>query len=329
MSSTSFRLILSVVVVVITLLVALAVGSVSIAPGELWQCVTAECQQSISGVILWELRLPRVLMAFVAGGGLAVAGAMLQNATNNQLADPYLFGIVSGAGLGAVIFSVLAQSADSIGTPVAAALGAILAIILVMTVVVKNRLLRPEQIILAGVAVSFMLAAILHFVLFVAEPLAANRIIFWLMGSVAAASFESVVIVSIVLLVCVSLLVLLRHQIDALLLGDTQAETLGVNVNRMRFVLLMTTAIITAVTVAFCGGIGFVGLMVPHIVRQFTKGNTMNLIPFCFLVGGSFLVIVDLIARTSMTGQEMPLGVITSALGSVFFLLMLKRKRHV
>ena len=328
MTNLSLRFLMVLFGVVVILMTGLAVGSVTISPDEIWQCVTAECQQPINDIILWDLRLPRVLMAFVAGGGLAVAGAMLQNATNNQLADPYLFGIVSGAGLGAVIFSVLAQSSDSIGTPISASLGAIVAIVLVMTVVMKNRLFRPEHIILAGVAVSFMLAAVLHFVLFVAEPLAANRIIFWLMGSVATASFESVLIVFVPLLICVSVLLLLRHQIDALLLGDVQAETLGVNVNRMRFLLLLITAIITAVTVAFCGGIGFIGLMVPHIVRNFAKGNTGTLVPLCLVVGGCFLVVVDLIARTAMVGQEMPLGVITSALGSVFFLLVLKRSRH-
>ncbi|WP_232842820.1 FecCD family ABC transporter permease [Psychrosphaera ytuae] len=328
MTNLSLRFLMVLFGVVVILMAGLAVGSVTISPDEIWQCVTAECQQPINDIILWDLRLPRVLMAFVAGGGLAVAGAMLQNATNNQLADPYLFGIVSGAGLGAVIFSVLAQSSDSIGTPISASIGAIAAIVLVMTVVMKNRLFRPEHIILAGVAVSFMLAAVLHFVLFVAEPLAANRIIFWLMGSVATASYESVLIVFVPLLICVSVLLLLRHQIDALLLGDVQAETLGVNVNRMRFLLLLITAIVTAVTVAFCGGIGFIGLMVPHIVRNFAKGNTGTLVPLSLVVGGCFLVVVDLIARTAMVGQEMPLGVITSALGSVFFLLVLKRSRH-
>ena len=315
--------------VILTIILGVALGAVSYSVEDTLTCLLDDCKTLTQQTILWELRLPRVLMAFIAGGGLAVAGALLQNSTNNQLADPYLFGIVSGAGLGAVLYSVSGVQLGSYGAAIGAMIGALLAVTLVMRVVISNALHKPEHLILAGVAVSFMLAALMHFVLYIAEPMAANRIIFWLMGSVANASMASVLVVFMSVLVVVVLVLLIRHQVDALQLGDDQARSLGVDVTKLRMFLLIGTAVITAVIVAFCGGIGFVGLMIPHIVRSFVGGTSLRLIPACLLAGGAFLVIVDLIARTTLTNQEMPLGVITSALGSVFFLLILKSKTRL
>lgn len=317
----------AILILMVAIFIGVAFGAVNFTMADTVACLFNECKNSSQGLIFWELRLPRVLMAMVAGGGLAVAGALLQNSTNNQLADPYLFGIVSGAGLGAVLIVALGIEWGEYGRAIGAMLGALLAVTLVVQVIIKNALHKPEHLILAGVAVSFMLAALMHFVLYIADPLAANRIIFWLMGSVATASLSTVMAVCCVIAIVITIVLLMRERVDAMLLGDEQAMSLGVDVRQVRFLLLIFTALMTAVIVAFCGGIGFVGLMIPHIARRFVGGATKSLIPACFLLGGGFLVIVDLIARVSLENQEMPLGVITSALGSVFFLLILK-SRH-
>ncbi|MFC3122771.1 FecCD family ABC transporter permease [Agaribacter flavus] len=313
-------------------------GAADLSLSDITECLLVGCSDELSSVIFWEIRFPRVMVGFLVGAALSVAGATLQNVTRNGLADPYLFGVVSGAGLGASISTVLIgnmfsgsgeaqDTAYSIALPLAAFLGALLAISLVLVLARTSFGRRVEHMLLAGVAVSFMLSALSHFILYIGDPLAANQVIFWLMGSLARAESWYAWLMLTVVMVSVGLLTLLGPQIDALLMGDQNASTLGVNVKILRIVCLVICAGLSACVVAYCGGIGFVGLMIPHIARRWMGVTSRSLMLACVLLGGIFMVAVDIVARVAVDGQELPIGIITSAIGSVFFLLAMRQRR--
>ncbi len=306
---------------------AITFGPADIDASQLIHCLVSQCQNSITNVVIWQVRIPRVLVALVAGMGLAIAGAILQNTTRNPLADPYLFGIVSGAGLGATIANISLADNLTIALPLAAFLGALFSVIIV--VLIAKVLQRMEQLILAGVAVSFMLAAITQFILYFGEPFASNRVIFWLMGSLARVEMSNFYVISCILIIAIITVIALHRQIDALLLGDESAASLGVNVEKLRLLMLGLCAALTATIVAYCGGIGFVGLMIPHIVRQLIGVTTLRLILGSALIGAIFLIWVDVVARSSLPHAEIPIGIITSALGSIFFLSIMYRSRAI
>ncbi|KGJ99021.1 FecCD family ABC transporter permease [Thalassotalea sp. ND16A] len=311
--------------VLATFVLAIGFGVSEVDHRAVWQCVIASCDKSIYQTILYDIRLPRVLLGFLAGFGLAISGALMQNVTRNPLADPYLFGIVAGAGLGATLASLLPQSTHFVSLPLAAFIGALAAVSLVLAVIANNNWRRVEHLLLAGVAVSFLLSSITSFTLYMGEAFASNRVIFWLMGSLARADTTALLWIFPVILIATIIAFSLARQLDALLLSDESARTLGVKVARLRIIVLVVCAASTAVIVAFCGGIGFVGLMIPHIVRSYLGITTGKLLIGSGLLGGCFLVWVDVLARTALDGQEIPIGVITSAMGSVFFLLLMRK----
>jgi iron complex transport system permease protein len=321
---------------------ALFFGAADLTASDIVQCVTRGCDNPTQSLIFWEIRMPRVLVGFLVGAGLAVAGATLQNITRNGLADPYLFGVVSGAGLGASIATLLFDSnmAERIGLltafpefsftlalPFSAFLGALFAVFFVQILANKTFGSRTEHMLLAGVAVSFMLSALSHFILFIGEPFAANKVIFWLMGSLARVEVWYAWVMLPVVLLSVGVLLLYGQHMDALLLGDDNAKTLGVQVTRLRIVSLAICAALTACIVAYCGGIGFVGLMIPHIVRNWLGVTSRVVIIGSVLLGGCFMVWVDVLARVALPDQEIPIGIITAAIGSVFFLMAMSQKR--
>ena len=311
----------------LSLMAALTFGAANITPSQLFNCLFAQCDSQINTMIVWQIRLPRVLVGFVAGASLACAGAILQNITRNPLADPYLFGIVAGAGLGATIASIGFNEQLTIALPLAAFLGALFAVIIVFAL--ANIMQKIEQLLLAGVAISFMLSAITQFMLYTSEPLAANRVLFWLMGSLARVEMQHFYLISLVMIIALIIIMAFHRQIDALALGDETASTLGVNVTKLRLLMLAICAALTAVIVAYCGGIAFIGLMIPHIVRQLVGSNTVRLLAGSVFLGGSFLIWVDVIARSAINNLELPIGIITSVIGSLFFLfVMFKGSRY-
>ncbi|MBE1302230.1 MAG: iron chelate uptake ABC transporter family permease subunit [Alteromonadaceae bacterium] len=320
---------------------ALFFGAAQLSFQDVTSCLLSECNSATTELIFWEIRAPRVAVGFLVGAGLAIAGATLQNVTRNSLTDPYLFGVVAGAGLGAsiatLLFSdslaerfgitqILPDSAFSLTLPVAAFLGALFAVFLVQMLVASALGRKTEHLLLAGVAVSFMLGAVSHFLLFLAEPFAANKVVFWLMGSLARVESWYAWVMLPVVGVGSLLMLLFGRQTDALLLGDENARALGVNVLRLRMMSLAVCAAVTACVVSYCGGIGFVGLMIPHIVRNWLGVTSRTLILGCILLGGSFMVLVDVVARVALPGQEIPIGIITSAIGSVFFFLAVRQR---
>jgi len=325
MTKSGLTLLSLVALLIISIFAAITFGPANISSSQLVNCIINTCQSPMVEVVIWQVRIPRVLVGLVAGMGLAIAGAILQNTTRNPLADPYLFGIVSGAGLGATIANISLADNLTIALPLAAFLGALFSVIIV--VFIAKVLRSMEQLLLAGVAVSFMLAAITQFILYFGDPFATNRVIFWLMGSLARVEMSHFYVITSVLFVTFIAIFALHRQIDSLLLGDESAASLGVNVDRLRLLMLALCAALTATIVAYCGGIGFVGLMIPHIVRQLIGVTTLKLILGSALIGACFLIWVDVLARSALPHAEIPIGIITSALGSLFFLFIMYRAR--
>ncbi|WP_293746155.1 iron ABC transporter permease [uncultured Paraglaciecola sp.] len=339
----SKKWILLCLLVIVSPIAALFFGAADLSSSELIHCMTQGCQDPVNNMIFWEIRAPRVFVGFLVGAGLAIAGATLQNITRNGLADPYLFGVVSGAGLGASIATLLFDSklaeqlgliqmfpslSFSLALPFAAFLGALFAVFLVQILAAKTFGSKTEHMLLAGIAVSFMLSAFSHFILFLGEPFAANKVIFWLMGSLARVEIWYAWVMLPVVVISVAILLIYGRHMDALLLGDENAKTLGVQVTRLRILSLAICAALTACIVSYCGGIGFVGLMIPHIVRNWLGVTSRIVIVGCVLLGGCFMVWVDVLARVALPNQEIPIGIITSAIGSVFFLLVMSQRRQ-
>ncbi len=320
----SLRTILALLILFLVCLLALSSGSVAIPLSGIIGLTPLDEMQS---TVLWQLRSPRLLLALLAGGGLALCGALLQNASRNPLADPYLFGIVSGAALGATIATIVLPEWQLL-TAVFAFFGALLAVFLVLLIGASSRWQRLESLLLCGVAVSFMLSAVTTTLLYLSEPFAANRVMFWLMGNLSQASLTHVALISPLVLITLLLGLLYRRQLDALVLSDETARSLGVHVRPLRLVILLFCAAVSAAIVACCGGIAFVGLMIPHLVRSLFGLSSVVLLLGSVWLGAVFLAGVDTLSRTLLPEQELPIGVLTSAIGSLFFLSMLFKYRR-
>ncbi|UAL31560.1 iron chelate uptake ABC transporter family permease subunit [Nocardioides rotundus] len=287
----------------------------------------------VADQIVWQLRMPRVLGAAAVGGGLAVCGAVLQSLTRNDLADPYLLGISSGASAGVVTVMVLGVSvAGLVGSAAVTAagfLGALAALVLVLGLATGPRgALSPTRTVLAGVIVAQLCGAYVSVVVLMSgDQDAARRVLSWTLGSLAGMRWESAVLVAAVAVAGTAVAVAVAGQLDAFAFGEVAARSLGVRVERLRWLLLVVTALMTACLVAYAGAIGFVGLVVPHLVRGVTGPAHRVLLPLCALVGATLLVWSDTVARSLVESQEIPVGVVTAAIGAPFFCWMLFRMR--
>jgi iron complex transport system permease protein len=314
---------------VLSVLLALSFGSVNLtltqAITSLIGCFDNDCSLDvIKQQIVWELRFPRILMALITGAGLAVTGAILQSVTRNPLADPYLFGISSGASLGAVI-AMSAISTATISITFGALVGAAFSVILMLTLAGRAAV-QVERLLLSGVAVSFMLSAFTSLILYYSSPETAATLLFWMMGSFSNSQWSELLLPTVILTFGVIAFFIYRRWLSAIQAGDESALTLGVPVNQLRLGMLIICAAITGILVAHVGGIGFVGLMIPHIAR-FIVGNQIHRLIFMSLVlGGIFMIWVDVIARSVLTHQVLPVGIVTSAVGSLFFFIILKHR---
>lgn len=281
--------------------------------------------------IVWQLRLPRVLGAAAVGAGLGVAGAVLQTLTGNDLADPYLLGISDGAAVGAVSVIVLGVGAGLAGTSalaIAAFVGALLSVALVVLLARgQGGTLPPARTVLAGVAVGQMCAAYTSFVVLVlGDQNSARGVLEWTLGSLAGVRWSEAIFLTLVAVTGTLVLFVAARDLDAFAFGETSARALGVRVERTRWALITVTALLTACLVAYAGVIGFVGLVVPHVVRLVCGPRHGLLLPMSALVGATLLVASDLVARIVLPDQEIPVGVVTAAIGAPFFAWLLRRQ---
>lgn len=280
---------------------------------------------TLTDAIVWELRLPRVLTAAAVGAGLALSGAVMQSVTRNPLADPYLLGLSSGASLGAVCVVILGAA---FALPAAAFLGALAALFATLSIARVGGTITPARAVLSGLAIAQLAAAGTSFIIFwSAKGDSYREILNWLLGSVAGSSWESVAISVTALVVVGTGIVLAATRLDAFAFGDTAAASLGINVNATRWALLGAVALLTGAMVAVSGSIGFVGLILPHLVRGLSGPGHRRLLPMVAVFGALFLVVADTVARTIFDPRELPVGIITAFIGVPVFILLIKRRR--
>jgi iron complex transport system permease protein len=307
----------------VSLLVGLWAGPVTFSPLELWEGLLH--RHADSAAIVRELRVPRVLLAFLVGGSLSVTGASLQALLRNPLADPYLLGLSGGAGLGAVLAIALNPNWPW-AVPAAAFAGAAGAVALVYRLsVVSGRRLDPRVLLLAGVVVGSFAGAIMTTVISLSEAAELRRAFLWLLGGFGGSSWRAVSVFSAYAVVPLVLLLLSGRALDLLSLGEESAKHLGADVERNKRIVYLATSLLTAASVAVCGIVGFVGLVVPHAIRRLWTPMHRELLPAAFAAGGAFLVLADALARTIVRPLELPVGAVTAIVGVPLFALLLRR----
>lgn len=328
---------LAALVLLASMVVALGTGSVSVPAPTVLDVVLRRLGFGDLGVtllddqIVWQLRMPRVVGMASVGAVLACCGAVLQSLTRNDLVDPYLLGLSGGAAVGAVTVIVLGVSVVGVAGPAAVTLagfaGALLALLLVLLLAVgRSGALAPTRTVLAGVAVAQACAAYTSLIVIAAGSHdAARRVLTWTLGSGAGFRWGTALLVAGVAVVATLVFVACADHLDAFAFGESAARSLGVEVTRLRWLLLVGTALATAAAVAFAGTIGFVGLVVPHLVRAVTGPRHRLLLPLSALVGATLLIWADTLGRSVVDGQEIPVGVVTAAVGVPFFAVLLRR----
>lgn len=325
----------AVLALVGSVLLAVTFGPADLSTSQVWGVLAHRLGLSedpglsrLQEAMVWDLRLPRTLLAAACGAGLAVCGAILQSLLRNPLAEPYLLGVSSGASLGAVGVIVLGLGAGVIGLSGGAFLGALVAFAVMLTLAWLAGG-TTDKVILAGIAVTQMFSALTSFVVMIAADAETTRgVLFWLLGSLATASWEDVWLTALVLLLVLAVALGSASALDAFAFGERAAAGLGVSVARTRALLLVATALLTAVVVSSSGAIGFVGLVLPHIGRMLVGPRHRRLLPTIALLGAVFLVWVDTLARTALAPQEIPVGVVTAMVGVPVFTAVLIRRRR-
>ena len=319
--------------------VAMAVGSEKIALGEiyrvLWRHLTPGATPLLDETadrIVWQLRMPRVLLALLVGGGLSIIGVAMQTLVRNPLAEPYILGISSGASAGAALFylgflpPLLSQT---LSLPLAAFIGGLLSITVVYLVARTGSRVSVARLLLAGVAMSSFMAAIMACVTYASpNPQKLHAVLFWLLGSFSSTHWDLLPLPAVVTGGGLLLMIGLARPLDAMLVGDEPAHSLGVPVEATKRLLIVLAALVTGILVASSGAIGFVGLIVPHAVRSVVGVTHRRLVPLSFLAGALFLLWADIAARVLLPGEELPVAVITAVCGVPFFLVLLRRSEY-
>jgi iron complex transport system permease protein len=332
--------VISLAALVVSVLLAAGIGAVSIPPMAVlkltlarllpWPAVT-EYPATFS-TILFDIRLPRVALMALTGAALASAGATYQGLFRNPLADPYLVGVASGAGLGATLVITFVGPASTVGliaVPLGAFVGGVAAVALVLLIAQVGRSMPVTTMLLAGVAIGSFATAITTFWM-LRSPEGLRRAFNWLLGGYAGGGWTPVWIVLPYLVVGLVLLQLNAKALNILQLDEEQAQQLGIHVERLKLILVISATLMTAAAVAFGGLIGFVGLVAPHALRILGGPDYRRLIPLSAIGGAAFLIFADLVARTVFAPQELPVGVITALAGAPFFVFLLRRlKRSV
>ena len=280
--------------------------------------------------ILFSLRLPRTILIALVGAGLASSGTAYQGLFRNPLADPYLIGVASGAGLGAVAAMSIQWSYTPLGLaaiPMSAFLGGFLTVLIVYALARVGKTVPVSTLILAGVAVSAFTSSLTSFLVLTTNG-EVRRALIWLMGGATLSGWRPVIALLPYWLVGVTLLLSMGHALNVLQFGDEQAQQLGLPVTRVRRVVIIAAALTTAAAVAFAGVIGFVGLVVPHILRLFMGGDYRRLLALSLPAGAAFLLVADVLARIVLAPQELPVGIISALAGAPFFLWLLRAARR-
>jgi len=313
----------------------LSFGAVGVPIGRVWSIVLDHALQrrttaSIDNAIIWDIRAPRVALGFIVGATLSVVGVAVQALVRNPIADPYVLGIESGASAAAVAVLYLAMStaSESVVAPTTAAFfGALGTLLLIFLLARKRGRVSSTRLLLVGVALSFALSGVTEFFIYLSpNPLAQEQLLFWVMGGLSGAQWNQIPIAAGILILTYAALRYQARPLNALAMGDASATAVGVDPDRFRIRLLVITSLAVAAVVPIAGPIGFVGLVVPHVGRMLFGAEHTRLLPAATLIGGLYLVSVDLIGRVIFAPGEVPLGVMTALLGTPFFLWLLRTR---
>jgi len=318
-------------VLFVSVVVSVAIGPVWIAPGKIAAMLsnlvtpTNHTWSEAEAIIVYQIRLPRTFLALLVGAGLAVAGVAMQALFKNPLADPYILGASSGAGFGAALIISLGL-VSVVFVPFAAFAGAIIASFTVYALSMIGPKSSVSLLLLSGIALSTLLSAMISYLMFLSGS-NLHQLVFWLMGGLWASKWVYVEVTFPIILIGTVILYAFARDLNLMLSGEESAQHLGVAVESLKKVILVTVSFIVGVAVAFCGIIGFVGLIVPHVVRTFTGPDHKALIPASALFGGILLIWADVIARSAIPGSEVPVGIVTALLGAPFFLYLVRSRR--
>jgi len=276
--------------------------------------------------IVWHIRLPRVLLATVVGATLSLGGLVFQALLRNPLAEPFILGISGGSAIGAII-GILLGLARFPGICFMSFLGSLATLALILVMSTGKSILRKDALLLSGVMVNAFCSAIIMFLISITQDARLHNIIFWLMGDLSAADLPQVVILGAILIPCFILVFVFSHSMNLLLMGKDMALTMGINIKAVTITLLIVTSFMVSATVSFSGLVGFVGLVIPHLLRLVLGPDHRFLVPACLFGGAAYLVLCDLLARTLPQQGEIPAGVITALIGAPLFIILLKKSR--
>ncbi|MEE4353527.1 MAG: iron ABC transporter permease [Desulfatiglans sp.] len=310
------------------MLVGISMGSTPSGLGEAVQLIfgQGEGDPTLKSII-WRIRLPRVLLAGLVGATLSLGGLVFQAILRNPLAEPYILGISSGSGVGAIIGILLGMSRFP-GVSLMAFAGSIATLLLLLVMTSGRTMLNRQSLLLSGVMVNAFCGALIMFLLSITQDSRLHNIIFWLMGDLSLLRMGQVGILAILLVPWFILLFWLSNSMNLMQMGREMAQSMGLNIKRVSVILLIVTSFMVSVTVSHCGPIGFVGLVMPHLLRLLLGPDHRVLVPGCILGGGTYMVLCDLMARTLPEQGEMPAGVITALIGAPLFIILLKRSKQ-
>ena len=314
-----------ILVLAVAMVLGLGLGSSGHGLKSLWDAIFSQGDaDTMQSAIIWRIRLPRVLLATLVGASLSLGGLVFQALLKNPLAEPYILGISGGAAIGAII-GIMVGLSPIPGVSMTAFLGSLATLLLIIIISSGRTAMIKDALLLSGVMVNAFCTALIMFLLSITQSAELHNIIFWLMGDLSASQIHHVGLLAAILLPCFILIFIYSNRMNLLQLGSDMAASLGVSVRRTILILLITTSLVVSVTVSQCGLIGFVGLVIPHLLRLIIGPDHRVLVPACIIGGGAYMVICDLLARTLPAQGEMPGGVITAMIGAPLFIILLRR----
>ncbi|WP_307851891.1 iron ABC transporter permease [Williamsia sp. CHRR-6] len=317
---------------IMVMALASSIGSVHLPLSSVASVAWAHLQghsasDALADQILWDIRFPRVLLAALVGAALSVAGVVFQALVRNPLADPFVLGVASGASVGAVlVFAFGSAAAAGLGATSAGFVTALITTGAVFALAQRFGRITSTRLILSGVAVAYLANAITSYVQLSTKPGQLQGIMFWLLGSLAGSTWSQLQLASIVVGLLAAWLVLRSRALNAMAAGDDAAFGLGINVFAFRIELLVVGSLLTATVVSVAGGVGFVGLIIPHVTRLLVGGDHRRVVGVSMVIGAVFLVLVDVASRTLDSPNELPIGILTAAIGAPFFLFLMRRR---
>jgi iron complex transport system permease protein len=319
---TSFSLLL---LLLLTSIISLSIGQSNLKISDIFGLLTGQNNSEIANRVFFDIRLPRVILAILVGGGLSIAGVVFQALLKNPLAEPYILGISSGASVGTLIAIMIGFNFWYIGTPVFAFTGSIIIVILVYFLGRRYGALDTNTMLLSGVMIgSFLNAIVLFLITFLGQPV--RNALIWLLGNLNNADTRSVLVITPIVIIASILLYTKAAKLNLIATGDELAKQLGVRVNSVRKFTYVLSSIIVGSVVSISGAIGFVGLIIPHACRMIFGPDHRILMPTSFFVGAIFILIMDLLSRVILYPVELPVGALTAVIGAPIFILLLRRK---